>query len=114
MSGQVPSQAGEVYEEIAPQCRLVVIFTLPFSTQRVSSSFHASVFGPRSERVELRPSDAVWRGSPMEVIMVDPKDKQPAEGSREVIDKELGRQGGGAKPKDDKEVEQKGPAQPRS
>jgi hypothetical protein len=50
----------------------------------------------------------------MEVIMVDPKDKQPAEGSREVIDKELGRQGGGAKPKDDKEVEQKGPAQPRS
>jgi hypothetical protein len=50
----------------------------------------------------------------MEVIMADPKDKQPAEGSREVIDKELKRQGGGASPKDDKEVEQKGQGQPRS
>ena len=46
--------------------------------------------------------------------MADPKDKQPAEGSREVIDRELDRQGGGAKPTDEKQAEPKGPAQPRS
>jgi hypothetical protein len=47
--------------------------------------------------------------------MADPKDKDPAEGSRETIDKELSRQGGGnVKPGNDKLADQKGPAQPRT
>jgi hypothetical protein len=47
--------------------------------------------------------------------MADPKDKDPAEGSRETIDKELARQGNGNnKPDGGDKAGQKGPAQPRS
>ncbi|WP_171049143.1 hypothetical protein [Rhizobium sp. MHM7A] len=45
--------------------------------------------------------------------MVDPKDKDPAEGSRETVDKELARQGEGKSHSSaGKSDGQKGPAQP--
>ncbi len=45
----------------------------------------------------------------LEALMMDPKDKEPAEGSRETVDKELARQGKG-KPQADggKSAERKG------
>lgn len=49
----------------------------------------------------------------LEVVMVDPKDKDPAEGSRETVDKELARQGEGKSHSSaGKSDGQKGPAQP--
>lgn len=47
--------------------------------------------------------------------MVDPKDKDPAEGSRETVDKELARQEEGkSQGTVPNNAGQKGPAQPRS
>ncbi|MGK9055633.1 hypothetical protein [Neorhizobium petrolearium] len=48
--------------------------------------------------------------------MADPKDKDPAEGSRRTIENELKRKGSTDKGSDrpDDGSEQKGPAQPRS
>lgn len=42
--------------------------------------------------------------------MADPKDKQPAEGSREVIDKELRRQDDKSRPKAEGSARPKDPA----
>lgn len=48
--------------------------------------------------------------------MADPKDKDPAEGSRQTVENELKREGSTQKKSDrsDEGLEQKGPAQPRS
>lgn len=51
--------------------------------------------------------------------MADPKDKEPAEGSRETIEHELKRKGStddkrGRPDQGQKQQQQKGPAQPRS
>lgn len=46
--------------------------------------------------------------------MADPKDKQPAEGSREVIDRELRRQGETSGPQGEKGAGDKKPAKPIS
>jgi hypothetical protein len=45
----------------------------------------------------------------MEMIMVDPNDKEPAEGSREVIYRELRRQGGTSGPQGEKGAGDKEP-----
>ncbi|MBX4908777.1 hypothetical protein HJA82_15545 [Rhizobium bangladeshense] len=44
--------------------------------------------------------------------MMDPKDKEPAEGSRETVDKELALQGQGKSHGGGKSGGEKGPAQP--
>lgn len=46
--------------------------------------------------------------------MADPKDKQPAEGSREVIDRELRRQGGTSEQQGENGAGDKEPAKPVS
>ena len=48
--------------------------------------------------------------------MADPKDKDPAEGSRQTVENELKRKGSTDKKSDrpDEGTKQKGPAQPRS
>ncbi|WP_245317060.1 hypothetical protein [Rhizobium sophoriradicis] len=51
----------------------------------------------------------------LEAVMVDPKDKEPAEGSRETVDNELARQGEGkSHGSAGRSGGQKGPAQPGS
>ncbi|ANL35177.1 hypothetical protein [Rhizobium phaseoli] len=47
----------------------------------------------------------------MEVVMVDPRDREPAEGSRETVERELARQGETQHSSAEKGGGQKGPAQ---
>ncbi|MBW6425406.1 hypothetical protein KX729_28675 [Rhizobium sp. XQZ8] len=68
----------------------------------------------RTERHDGTPSAGLGSEGPAtEVIMADPKSKQPAEGSCRVIDKELRRQDGESRLKAEQSATPKDPA-PRS